>query len=442
MEIVLPRFSIRRALKTDFHVRFTLLYRVWLIVAGGVSVLGIPFWFNGVEQGYFYTFSSLIAAQVLFELGTAFVITQLTAHEMGRAKEGEEPANQRIAEILAFSNTWFLYAALLFVLLIGLSGAIFFWQTGHLEPSEWLIPWLLLVVVNAFNVRQMSQLSLLEGAGQFGQVARLRFAQSLAGNLIMWALLFSGAKLWALPILPIVMVLMTTFWLKKHPFIQSLHESLAKGAPNSIQWKRDILPMQWRIALSWASGYFIFQALTPIVFAKLGPVTAGQIGLGLAIFNGVQSVGMSWMYTKTARYAELVVSGERDLLNVTFLHALKRSVSMVALGVVSVWIAFAAMDACGWSILNRLPALEVLVCLGLVTLINSVIFSVALYMRSHKEEPMLLASIVGGVLTLAGVYVGASYSAFAVALIYLLATLLVGLPWSLILFRSYFYRVA
>lgn len=441
MEIVLPRFSIKHALKTDFHVRFTLLYRVWLIVAGGVSVLGIPFWFNGVEQGYFYTFSSLIAAQVLFELGTAFVITQLTAHEMGRAKEGEEPANQRIAEILAFSNTWFLYAALLFVLLIGLSGAVFFWQTGHLEPSEWLIPWLLLVVVNAFNVRQMSQLSLLEGAGQFGQVARLRFAQSMAGNLIMWALLFLGAKLWALPVLPIVMVLMTTVWLKKHPFIQSLYETLAKGAPKSIQWKKDILPMQWRIALSWASGYFIFQALTPIVFAKLGPITAGQIGLGLAIFNGVQSVGMSWMYTKTARYAELVVSGERDLLNVTFLHALKRSVSMVALGVVSVWIAFAAMDAWGVSMLSRLPDLEVLVCLGLVTLINSVIFSVALYMRSHKEEPMLVASIVGGVLTLAGVYVGASYSAFAVALIYLLATLLVGLPWSLILFRSY-YRAA
>lgn len=440
MEIVLPRFSIGRVLKTDFHVRFTLLYRVWLIVAGGVSVLGIPFWFNGVEQGYFYTFSSLIAAQVLFELGTAFVITQLTAHEMGRG--GQEPVNQRVAEILAFSNTWFFYAALLFVLLIGVSGAVFFWQTGHLEPSEWLIPWLLLVVVNAFIVRQMSQLSLLEGAGQFGQVARLRFAQSLAGNLIMWALLFSGAKLWALPVLPIVMVLMTAFWLKKHPFIQSLHKALDKGVPKSIQWKKDILPMQWRIALSWASGYFIFQALTPIVFAKLGPVTAGQIGLGLAVFNGVQSVGMSWMYTKTARYAELVVSGERVILNETFLNALKRSVSMVALGVMSVWVAFAVMDVWGLNILNRLPNLDVLVCLGLVTLINSVIFSVALYMRSHKEEPMLLASIVGGVLTLAGVYVGASYSAFSVAFIYMLATLCVGLPWSLVLFRSYYGRAA
>ncbi len=440
MEIVLPRFSIGRVLKTDFHVRFTLLYRVWLIVAGGVSVVGIPFWFNGVEQGYFYTFSSLIAAQVLFELGTTFVITQLTAHEMGRG--GQEPVNQRVAEILAFSNTWFFYAALLFVLLIGVSGVVFFWQTGHLEPSEWLIPWLLLVVVNAFIVRQMSQLSLLEGAGQFGQVARLRFAQSLAGNLIMWALLFSGAKLWALPVLPIVMVLMTAFWLKKHPFIQSLHVALDRGVLKSIQWKKDILPMQWRIALSWASGYFIFQALIPIVFAKLGPVTAGQIGLGLAVFNGVQSVGMSWMYTKSARYAELVVSGERVILNETFLSALKRSVSMVALGVMSVWVAFAVMDVWGLNILYRLPNLDVLVCLGLVTLINSVIFSVALYLRSHKEEPMLLASIVGGVLTLAGVYVGANYSAFAVAFIYMLATLCVGLPWSLILFRSYYGRAA
>ena len=99
--------------KDSFHISFTLLYRIWLIVAGGVSIMGIPFWFNGVEQGYFYTFSSLIAAQVLFELGTAFVITQLTAHEMGRAKDCEEFANRRVAEILMFSNTWFFFGEIL-----------------------------------------------------------------------------------------------------------------------------------------------------------------------------------------------------------------------------------------------------------------------------------------------------------------------------------------
>jgi len=33
------------------------------------------------EQGYYYTFNSLVALQIVFELGFSFVILQLAAHE-------------------------------------------------------------------------------------------------------------------------------------------------------------------------------------------------------------------------------------------------------------------------------------------------------------------------------------------------------------------------
>lgn len=33
-----------------------------------------------------------------------------------------------------------------------------------------------------------------------------------------------------------------------------------------VSWKTEIWPLQWRIALSWLSGYFIFQLFTPILF--------------------------------------------------------------------------------------------------------------------------------------------------------------------------------
>jgi hypothetical protein len=114
---------VGRAFKGDFHIRFTLLYRLWVICAGAVAVLGVPFWFTAVEQGYFYTFSSLIAAQVMFELGTTFVVTQLTAHEKSRLHE-EDAGNSgepwdRVALVLGFSDRWFGRAALLFLVAIG-----------------------------------------------------------------------------------------------------------------------------------------------------------------------------------------------------------------------------------------------------------------------------------------------------------------------------------
>ena len=46
----------------DVHIRYTVVYRIWVIFAGGIGVLFVPFWFSAVEQGYFYTYSSLVAA--------------------------------------------------------------------------------------------------------------------------------------------------------------------------------------------------------------------------------------------------------------------------------------------------------------------------------------------------------------------------------------------
>ena len=110
-------FSIKLNMKDidsfffDFNSAYLIIFRVWLIFAGIVSVIFVPIWFDAVEQGYFYTFTSLIAAQVLFELGFGFVITQFAAHEMIGVKAGFAHHHSRVAHLLRFTNTWFNYSA-------------------------------------------------------------------------------------------------------------------------------------------------------------------------------------------------------------------------------------------------------------------------------------------------------------------------------------------
>ncbi len=434
-------------LKLDFHTHFTLLYRLWMMVASVVVILVIPYCFTQIEQGYYYTFSSFLAGQVLFELGTTFVITQITAHEIGQSNSSGELASiltspsliDRLAQLLIFSNQWLYFAAMLFIFIVGILGGYFFWVTGDLNPQQWLTPWILLVFANAGNMKLMANLSLLEGTGQMGEVAKLRLMQSMLGNIVMWSLLFCGAKLWALPSLPIITAMITIIWLKKHPLIQSLYTQRLRGISKSMQWKQDIFPMQWRIALSWASGYLVFQAIIPIVFAKLGSTAAGQLGLGLAVFNGVQSLGMSWMYVKIPRYAELIARGDRNTLNEMFSQALKQSISLISLGIGLVLAGLTGLTVFNWNIVHRFPPINAMICLGLITIANSLIFSVALYMRSHKEEPMLISSVVCGLLTLGGVYLGASYNQFTVTFVYMMITISIGVPWAFVLFKSYFY---
>ena len=51
----------------DFHVLVTLLFRGWSIVAGTATIFLLPLWLSPIEQGYYYTFGSVLALQVFFE---------------------------------------------------------------------------------------------------------------------------------------------------------------------------------------------------------------------------------------------------------------------------------------------------------------------------------------------------------------------------------------
>ena len=45
-----------------------------------------------------------------------------------------------------------------------------------------------------------------------------------------------------------------------------------------VDWRTEIWPFQWRLAVSWLCGYFTFQLFNPILFAVRGPIEAGQMG--------------------------------------------------------------------------------------------------------------------------------------------------------------------
>lgn len=47
----------------DFHVLLTLAFRSWGIVAGALTVLMLPLWLGATQQGYYYTFASLLGRE-------------------------------------------------------------------------------------------------------------------------------------------------------------------------------------------------------------------------------------------------------------------------------------------------------------------------------------------------------------------------------------------
>ena len=63
-----------------------MLLRGWAVVAGAVTVLLLPLWLGKVEQGYYFTFSSLLALQIFFELGMNQVVVQIVSHNFAHVQ--------------------------------------------------------------------------------------------------------------------------------------------------------------------------------------------------------------------------------------------------------------------------------------------------------------------------------------------------------------------
>ncbi|MBI3230890.1 MAG: hypothetical protein HYZ45_12150 [Burkholderiales bacterium] len=286
----------------DFHIVFTLFLRGWTVFAGGLTIFLLPLGLSPVEQGYYFSFSSLLALQVFFELGLNQIVVQQVSHEVAYLREVEEgqfhggPAHVgRLTSLLKFLKKWYATAAVFFALFAAVAGVFFYAREGSASPGVWMGPWFLMVMATSGNLWLSPGLAVLEGAGKVGQVARLRLTQSLLGIAFFWGLLFSGAGLWAAPAVPLLNVICTGYWLRTRRLkVDCLAPDGIKEVI-AMHWRTDILPLQWRIALSWVSGYLIFNLFTTVVFSRFGPIEAGRLGLALTVFSAISSVGMSWI---------------------------------------------------------------------------------------------------------------------------------------------------
>jgi hypothetical protein len=404
----------------------------------------LPIWLSPSEQGFYYTFGSILAIQVFFELGLNQIIMQLVSHEVAQLHEDESGQLtghvahlDRVASIVELTNRWYAVAAILFAVVCGVLGIFFFHQKESDLRVSWLLVWIILVGITSVNLWISPKLAVMEGCGKVGHVARLRLMQSVIGYVIFWLALYFGAGLWVAFLLPLAAAVFSSYWLRyRAPQLRTF--SYRKYSPdNQVNWRGDILPLQWRIGLSWASGYLIFSLFTPMVFINQGAIAAGQLGIALAIFASISTVGISWISAKAPNFVMLIAHGQRKELDLLFKQLIIRSTMLIALCCMGFLVVLQYLSYINLSIVHRIAPLEVLSLMAITTIVNSLIFGMATYMRAHREEPMLAQSIVVGLLTATAVYLGSNYGVFVMMFLYMAITIIIALPWTVLLFIRY-----
>jgi hypothetical protein len=436
---------LRLTLGVDKAIGFTILARGWASLAGLVTVALIARFLSRAEQGYFYTFGSLIALQIVFELGFSFVILQMASHERAHLTIspdgvifGNPVAHSRLASVLQKTIRWYTVAAVLLAAFLLTAGSHFFstYQNGG-QGISWRIPWYFAALAATLTFQLDPVLSFLEGCGFVANVARLRFAQAATGSTLAWLALGTHHGLFAPALMILGNAAVASIWLfqRRRLLFQLLRHSPGE---HRVRWADEVWPFQWRIAVSWLCGYFIYQLFTPVLFAYRGAVEAGQMGMSLSLANALQSVAISWINTKAAPFGALISRKEYIALDTLFFRAIRQSVGVFAAGALLVWIVAGYLNWTNIRFAQRILSPMSLGLLLLATLINVLVFGEALCLRAHKQEKFLIPSVVGAVLVACSTYfLGKQYGALGMTGGNLVIGLLVGLPSGTYIFAKY-----
>ncbi len=438
------RHWMRKVLGLDRAVGFTVLARFWSSAAGLVTVTLIARFLSPAQQGYYYTFGSLVALQIVFELGFSFVILQLASHERAELSissdyqiSGDPIAHARLASVIQKSVRWYSGAA---VAMAGtlLPAGLYFFST-HQHPGQtvsWQLPWCAAALMAALNFQLDPFLSFLEGCGYVPEIARLRLMQSATGSLLAWIVLASHHGLFAPSMMLFGMASTSILWLTgKRKLLLGLlrHQT----GIHRIHWNQEVWPFQWRIAVSWLSGYFLFWIFNPILFAFRGPVEAGRMGMSLSLANAIQAIAVSWVSTKSAPFGTLIARKEYQRLDHTFFQALRQACAVSLAGALTAWLGCIYLNSEHIRFAQRLLAPISLGILLLYMIVNVIISAEAYYLRAHKQEVFFINSLVGAV-TVApcALIFGKLYGAIGIVISTCILNS-IGLVWATYKFRKY-----
>lgn len=398
--------QIISALGIDKAIFYTITGVLWSSIAGVLGIFFIVNYLTLEQQGYWYTFLSLGALATFAELGFTTIITQFISHEYAHLSEdngklsGNVSRINRAISLIKFSFKFYFIITTVAFVLLSIVGIIFLTDITTSIPM--ILAWVAYSFTGAFLLMVSLFGAVLKGFNQVSKVQKIITFASFTSNIVTWGALISGLNLWALAIGGIANIIfsLALFLSSSNSLWNQIYHTKVQGNYN---WLKETLPLQWRYAISWASGYFIFQFIVPVTMFYAGADIAGKLGLSLVVARSVQYLANSWGMTKVPQFNILVAQKERSNLENLLKTIQKQSLLAFTLSSLAViLILIFIFPLIHWST-RVLPTYEIIIIL-IAEGANLIIFNWAYYLRSHKEEPYMRISAISALAIGLGVW--------------------------------------
>jgi hypothetical protein len=267
----------------------------------------------------------------------------------------------------------------------------------------------------------------------------VRFVTSVAGTVAVWTVLACGGGLWAL-VASAAVRLLGELWLTRKqygPFFAQLHGVTSSDA----SWSRDVLPMQWRVAIQGILLWFVNGVPGLVVFRWHGDVAAGRLGMTWTVLTALQSASLAWLETRRPQFGSLIAERRFAELDQLFFASLKRAVTILLVAggsfVLAVWWMSTREEWLWIRLAGSMLPWRTAMLFTVAFVLLQLALGASLYVRAHKRDPFLVASVISGsVLASLEFWWGRKFGPDGVAAAYLLGVSCVQVPLWLTIWRS------
>lgn len=436
----LINFFSRLGLASNLSV----LIRAFQITSHALSLILVALFFEPNEIGLFYLIISFVAFQAFTELGMSTVIQNNVSHQIVDLSFLDK--TWWLAENVSIKNLSYLFKV--GVWWFGLGGIGFFiaLQTlgaSHISSiddvsSGWETDFFFISLFLGILVFSQVFWAFIIGCNWVVSFYKFKLIQVFLSKFAFWISIFIGLKISAIVVWIGIQCVLAIVYLAlyyRQFFIQLLR---INSQSRDLHWKKDLMPFQSRIILSWLSGYFIFNSQVPIASSIFGLKEAGLVGMSIHLAGIVSTLSNAFVTPIGPKFAKLAAKNKFKELDTEFAAVLKINlaislvitVGLLAGGLLAsdLWVHLFPTKANPFS----LYALFALFVSG--HLIVAFTIPMSAYLRANKEEAFAMVSVVLAVMVISlSFYFSNSYGVVGLGLAFITVNL-IGLPALIFIF--------
>ena len=274
----------------------------------------------------------------------------------------------------------------------------------------------------------------MESKGQVNHSNKIKLTGFVLASIIMWGCIMSNLGLYSIGISGLANATYLYCVYRKITISKRGCIVVAEDRPNCYSNELKILHSKFKI--SYISGYLASSTIIPIVFAMISPIEAGRLGLTLSVFSAVTIISSIFVVVNNAKMAYLIANRKFKELHYLFAKSVKYVLlSGVFLGAITLFTLFYLREVFP-NFADKFMDLEMAFLLYISSISSTLIYAMAIYIRSHKIELLVGTSIISAISVVLLVTLGCCYGIEYAIYGYALSSIFISTPLTYCIFKK------